>query len=68
MSEEKGVETSALWKQSQAVLRMSDEQSGGDVVVVGVAIIIMVMKIEINGDGSNHNQTEMKAKEGCGFW
>ena len=52
------------WKQSQAVLRMSDEQMGGDVVVCNVANIMMVMKMEISSDSSSHNQTEMKAKIG----
>ena len=52
------------WKQSQAVLRMSDEQMGGDVVVCNVANIMMVMKMEISSDSSGHNQTEMKAKIG----
>ena len=51
-------------KQSQAVLRMSDEQMGGDVVVCNVANIMMVMKMEISSDSSGHNQTEMKAKIG----
>ena len=52
------------WKQSQAGLRMSDEQMGGDVVVCNVANIMMVMKMEISSDSSGHNQTEMKAKIG----
>ena len=52
------------WKQSQAVLRMSDEQMGGDVVVCNVANIMMVMKMEISSDSSGHNQTEMKVKIG----
>ena len=64
LSEEKGVETLVVWKQSQAVLRMSDEQMGGDVVVCNVANIMMVMKMEISSDSSGHNQTEMKAKIG----
>ena len=57
MSEEKGLEISAIWKQSQAVRMMSDEQTGYDVVVVGIAIIIMVMKIGINGNSNDHDQT-----------
>ena len=63
MSEEKGLETVAVWKQSQAALRMSNEQTGGDVVVVGVANIMMVMKIEINGDSDNYNQTGISEEE-----
>ena len=64
LSKEKGVEKLVVLKQSQAVSMMSDEQTGGDVVVVDVAIIIMVMKIDINGDSNNRNQTWMKAKMG----
>ena len=63
MSEEKGLEALAVWKQSQAALRMSDEQTGGEVVVVGVANIMMVMKIEINGDNDNHNQMGISEEE-----
>ena len=63
MREEKGLETLAVWKQSQAVLRMSDEQMGRDVVVVGVAVIMMVIKIEIYGKRDNRNQTRINEEE-----
>ena len=51
------------WKQSQAVLRMSDEQMGGDGVVVGVANIMMVMKVEINDESDNRNHTGISGEE-----